>query len=497
MFKSTITEKKPLQPSKLHWKPPAYQRRAVKFLLEHGAAALFLDPGLGKTSVTLAACKILLKEGVMKGAVVVAPLRPAKTTWGKEAAKWVDFEGLDVVVLHGPSKERLVREKHDVYVVNYEGLAWLFSFVQVGKVQKAVITEAGKALMSHVDTLVWDELSKMKHPNTLRYKLVKPWLGKFARRWGLTGSPAGNGLLDLFGQCYVLDEGNALGPYISHYKAAYFLPVDKMGYTWRIKEGAEAAIQAKLRPLALRMEAEEYTKLPLQLDHVIKFDLPSGVRKQYEDLETEFLTLAENQLVTAANAASASGKCRQVCSGALYLPLTDPVTGEALGGPRKWAELHTESVDILAELVEELQGQQVLVAYDFQHDLARLLKRFPNTPFIGGGVSGQRGAEIEEAWNKGGIDLLFGHPASIGHGLNLQESNAHHIVWFTLTWDFELYDQFNRRLRRQGNSSQHLHVHHIVARDTVNESVLYALRRKNRTQKMLLDALKTRARVPE
>jgi len=500
MSKSTTTAKKPSKPSKPRWTPHAYQRKAVKFLLEHGAAALFLDPGLGKTSVTIAASKILLKEGVMRGALIVAPLRPARTTWPKEVAKWADFEGLDLAVLHGNDKERLVREEHDFYVINYEGLAWLFNFVKVGKVPKPVLTEAGKALLKNVDTLVWDELSKMKHPGTLRYKLVKPWLKKFSRRWGLTGSPASNGLLDLFGQCYVLDEGNALGQYITHYKAAYFLPTDKMGYNWRPKEGAEEAIHARLQPLALRMDADDYLTLPKQLDHVIKFDLPPTVRKQYEELEGELLTQVDQHLIVAANSGSANSKCRQVCSGALYLPTVDPVTGAVStnGGrkaDRKWVLLHDDKLDELERLIDELQGQQLLVAYDFNHDLERLLKRFPNTPYIGGGVSGQRGEELEAAWNRGELPLLFGHPASIGHGLNLQESHAHHIAWFTLTWDFELYDQFNRRLRRQGNHSEHLHVYHFIARNTVDESVMYALRRKNRTQKVLLDALKTRKRV--
>lgn len=489
---------KPTTTKKPRWNPHAYQRKAVKFLLEHGAAALFLDPGLGKTSVTLAAIKILLKEGVMRGALIVAPLRPARTTWPKEVAKWADFGALDLVVLHGPDKDRLVREKHDIYVINYEGLAWLFNTIKMGKLNKPMLTDAGKALLKNVDTLVWDELSKMKHPGTLRYKLVKPWLKEFSRRWGLTGSPASNGLLDLFGQCYVLDEGHALGQYITHYKAAYFLPTDRTGYTWRLKEGAEETIRERLRPLALRMDADDYLALPKQLDHIIKFDLPPAVRKQYEELEVELLTQVGEHMIMAANAGSANSKCRQVCSGAIYLPSVDPVTGAVSSGggtARKWALLHDDKLDELGLLIDELQGQQLLVAYDFNHDLTRLLKRFPGTPYIGGGVSGQRGEELEAAWNRGELPVLFGHPASIGHGLNLQESHAHHIAWFTLTWDFELYDQFNRRLRRQGNSSTHLHVYHFIARDTVDESVMYALRHKHRTQKVLLDALKTRKRV--
>jgi SNF2 family DNA or RNA helicase len=495
MSKPTTTKKKPSAPSKPRWKPHQYQRKAVKFLLEHYSAGLLLDPGLGKTSVTVAASKILLAEGVMTGALVVAPLRPVRTTWPKELAKWEDFKELDLVVLHGKDFSKLCREKHDFYAINYEGLSKLFTRRKVGKVWKPEITEDGKALMKNVNALVWDELSKMKNSSSLRFTLIKPWLKKFLIRWGLTGSPASNGLEDLFGQCYVLDEGRSLGQFITHYRRQYFLPTAD-GFGWHVKAGAEPAIYERLKPLVLRMDADDYLTLPKQLDHVIKFELPASVRDQYEEMENDLLTNVADNLITASNAGGASGKCRQICSGAVYLAELDPLTGAPRfkKSQRQWELLHSEKLDILQDLVEELQGQQLLVAYDFNHDLERLLERFPNTPYIGGGVSGKRGEQIEEAWNKGEIPLLFGHPASIGHGLNLQESSAHHVAWFTLTWDFELYDQFNRRLRRQGNTAGNMHVYHLVAKDTVEESVYYALRRKYRDQKKLLDALKTRKR---
>lgn len=493
--KRTPTVTKPSQPSKPRWTPHTYQRKAVKFLLEHGAAALFLDPGLGKTSITLGACKVLLKEGAMSGALVIAPLRPAHTTWPNEVAKWADFGDLKLTVLHGGNLLEKVRAGADVFVINYEGLSKLFTRRKVGKVWKYELTELGVELLKRVDTLIWDELSKMKHTNTLRYTLVRPWLRKFVRRWGLTGSPASNGLLDLFGQCYVLDEGNALGPYITHYRAAYFLPIDNMGYNWRLKDGADKLIHDKLRPLALRMDAEDYLTMPVELPIAIKLDLPDDARRTYTELEDELLTLVDDELVTAANQASASSKCRQVCSGALYKHSTDPITGAPQTRDRSWALLHDTKLDALEDLIGELQGHQLLVAYDFHHDLERLLKRFPDTPYIGGGVSAKRGVELERAWNAGELPLLFAHPASVGHGLNLQESGAHHVAWFTLTWDFELYDQFNRRLRRQGNKAEYMRVYQFVMRDTVEESVAFALRRKFKTQKELLDALKLKKRV--
>lgn len=508
MSKSTTTGKRRLPPSKPRWNPHQYQKRAVKFLLNHFSAGLLLDPGLGKTSITAAAVKVLKAEGTLIGALVVAPLRPAVSTWPNEFDKWADFEGLDLCVLHSEYRRpdgtkvdfsTACREHHDVYVINYEGLSKLFTRRRVGKVWKYELTDDGKALMKNVNALIWDELTKMKNSDSLRYKLVKPWLKKFLIKWGLTGGAAYNGYLDLFGECYVLDEGRTLGQFITHYRAQYFLPLDQQGYTWRLKEGAEAAIIQRLKPLVLRMDADDYLTLPQELPHVMKFDLPATVRDRYREMEDELLTQVDDELIVAVNGGSANGKCRQIASGAIYLQDMDPLTG----APRKraakgdWALLHDEKLDLLAELYEELNGQQLMVAYEFQHDLERLLKRFPNTPYIGGGVSVKRGKEIEAAWNAGEIDLMFVQPASVGHGMNFQESNAHHIAWFTLTWDFEVFDQLNRRLRRQGNKSDYLHLYFLMARDTVEESVYYALRRKYRTQKQLLDALKSRKRVAD
>jgi SNF2 family DNA or RNA helicase len=508
MSRPTTTKKKPCARSGTRWTPHQYQKRAVKFLLNHYSAALLLDPGLGKTSVTCAAAKVLKKEGVWLGGLVVAPLRPATSTWPDEVEKWEDFQDLDLVVLHEDYKDKegrkrkfsdLCREQHDIYVINYEGLSKLFTRRRVGKVWKYELTEDGKELMKHVNALIWDELSKMKNSNTLRYTLVKPWLKKFMIKWGLTGSPAANGFLDLFGQCYVLDEGRTLGPFVTHYRHQYFLPTDDQGYNWRLKVGGEEEIIKRLKPLALRMDADDYLKLPKVMPHVLKFDLPKSVRQQYEEMENDLITRIDKNLVAASNAASASSKCRQIATGAIYLDELDPLTGarKTSKADRKWQGLHEEKLDLLADLIEELQGQQLLVAYDFNHDLERLLKRFPKTPYIGGGVSIKRGKELEDLWNKGAIPVLFGHPASIGHGLNLQASSAHHICWFTMTWDFELYDQFNRRLRRQGNKADYLHTYHMMARDTVEESVYYALRRKFKDQKMLLDALKDKRRASD
>ena len=496
MSKPTTTRKMPSLPCKLRWTPPPYQKKALKYLLNHFSAALLLDPGLGKTSITLAACKVLKKERTMTGTLVVAPLRPATTTWPDEIGKWADFADMTYTSLHGDKFSQRCREDHDFYIINYEGLAKLFTRRKVGKVWKYELTADGKEILKRCNALVWDELSKMKNSDALRYKLIKPWLKKFLIKWGLTGTPASNGLEDLFGQCYVLDEGRTLGQFITHYRADYFVPA-KSGFGYVVAAGQEKAIYARLKPLALRMEAADYLKLPQQLDHAIRYELPPAVRAQYDEMEEELLTTVDDDLIVATNAGAANGKCRQICSGALYLHDYDLLTGAPKPrrkSERQWVVLHDDKLDLLQELVDELQGQQLLVAYEFEHDLQRLLERFPGTPHIGGGVSTKRGAELEALWNAKELPLMFVQPAAVAHGLNLQKSHAQHIAWFTLTWDLELYIQLNARLKRQGNNAEHMHVYHFVCKDSVEESVYYAIRRKDRDQKKLLEALKEKKR---
>jgi SNF2 family DNA or RNA helicase len=465
-------------PSKPRWTPHKYQLKAAKFLVERGGAGLLLDPGLGKTSITLAAWQTLHAEGVSHGALILAPLRPAQQVWPEEINGWADFASIDYVVLHGKDKERLVSEKHAVYIINYEGLKWL--------VESGHLTRLLK--QCHIDTLVLDELSKMKNTASKRFKMLKPFLPKFARRWGLTGSPASNGLMDIFGQIYALDCGRSLGPYITHYRQQYFVP--KGDYDWRIREGAESEIYERVKPVVLRMAGEDYLDLPVIMNHIHKIDLPPAARKLYKIMEDELLADMDAGRVVAANEAVASGKCRQIASGALYLPKHDPVTGAPLGGG--WELVHDAKLDALEDLLDELQGQPMLCGYEFKHDIERIVARLgPKTPWIGGGVNVKVATQHIADWNANQLPVLFGHPASIGHGLNAQKGNAAHVGFFTVPWDFELYDQFIRRVRRQGNKAQHVHVHHFVARGTIEEArVIVALRQKDRTQQKFFEALR-------
>lgn len=477
--------------SPVPWKPHTYQKKAVKFLLEHAAAALFLDPGLGKTSITLAAVKLLKQKKLLNKVLLIAPLRVCHSVWPREIDKWEDFGQLKVVVLHGPNKDELLKQDADIYVINPEGLDWLLqvkkSKTPSGKTKVDVDLRRWKAL--GFDTLVIDELSKFKHTTTNRFKSLKLVLHTFSRRWGLTGSPASNGLLDLFGQCFILDQGRTLGPYISHYRMQYFLPSHD-GFSWNIREGAEQEIYERLNPLALRMAADDYLDMPVLIENNIRVDLSESVRRVYDQLEDDLIAKIDSKVVVASTAAAASIKCRQVANGGIYL---DPDVEKLIKLPktkREWVNLHTEKVDALADLIEELQGSPILVAYDFAHDLDRLQERLgKEVPYIGGGVSAKRSAELEREWNAGKLPVLLGHPQAMAHGLNLQEV-GHHVAWHSMTWDFELYDQFIRRVLRQGNKSKKVFVHHIMARGTVDEAMLAAVKSKKKGQNALFDALK-------
>jgi len=463
-------------------KPHSYQKRAVEFLLARGAAALFLSPGLGKTSIVLRALLALKDAGVGGRALVLAPLRVANEVWPTEAAEWAGAEwariaDLRVVFLHGPKKDKLIQQDADIYVINYDGLPWLFSDMK-----------RFRAL--ELDTLVVDELSYLKHTRTRRFRTLKPVLRTFARRWGLTGSPISNGFLDLFGQMYVLDQGVALGQYITHYRQMYFTPFGYMGYEWRLQEGADKLIEAKIKPYVLRLAAEDYIKMPAVVENIVRIEVPAKARKVYDALEEEmFAQLANDEVVTALGAGGAAIKCSQAANGGVYADLQTP------GAARTMVTLHDAKTDAVEELVEELNGAPALVVYEYEHDLARLQARFKGAPNIGGGVALTECARLVVEWNAGRLDLLLCQPAAMSHGINMQKvPNEPHIIFHSLIYDFEKYDQLIRRVRRQGCAHAAVYVHLVVARNTVDEAKLRALRSKDKTQQGFLDALRAHAR---
>lgn len=501
------------------WKPHKYQKKAVKFLLAHEAAALLLDPGLGKTSITYAAQKVLQNRGLSKGMLVLAPLRPVYSVWPQQKEEWKDFSGFKVGILHGDDKDYVLEGDYDVFVMNYEGIEWLFgtkgpikpsakSLLLLSKKEAAeklaaferrneawkaemkLVRARLKLLFAKVDTLVFDELSKMKNPDSGRYKNIKPHLHKFARRWGLTGSPAPNGLMDLFGQAYVLDLGRALGQFVTHYRNRFFYSTGFGGYTWVPQEDAPKKIYAAMKTLALRMDANDYLEMPTLIPVPIYVELDAKSRKAYDEMEDELFTTMDAQEFVAGSAAASSMKCHQIANGAIYEDKVDPLTGLPRAGKRKWTAVHTAKILALEELIGELQGQPLLCAYHFGHDLERIVKHFgKDTPHMD--VSAKRADELINAWNANELEYLFGHPASMGHGLNMQGGDAYNVCFFSLPWDYEMYDQFIRRLLRQGNKAKRIFVYHIIVKGTVDEAIMRALHNKHTDQKALLDALNT------
>lgn len=466
------------------WAPWDYQKRAVKFLLEHAAAALLLDPGLGKTSISLAAFSFLQKRKVASKALVIAPLRACYQVWPKEADDWSDFNHLKVVVLHGPHKEERLQEEADVYVINPEGLEWLVFGGKGGKFN----SKRWKAL--GFDTLIIDELTKFKTPSGVRFKALKLVLDYFARRWGLTGTPAANGLIDLFGQCFVLDGGRSLGQYISHYRMNYFYNPDGNGWKWVLRPGAKEQIYERLKPLALRMSAEDYLTLPEIVDVYVSLELPPSARRIYDALEDDLLAKIEDKVVVAANAAAAGGKLWQVCNGGLYVD--DDVMSLLKGQKRGEITVHSAKIDYLEELVTELQGTPVLVAYQFEHDLHRLQERFgKDLPRIGGGNM-KRDDDVVKAWNRNELPMVAAQQDAIAHALNMQEGNATHLFHYANTWNLETWDQIIRRIRRQGNTAKKVFRYVPIMKGTTDEDRRWSVAGKHKGQQALFDALLAR-----
>lgn len=431
----------------------------------------------------------------MSKVLIIAPLRVCYSVWPREIEKWDDFKNLTYVILHGPDKEEKLSADADIFLINPEGLDWLLNVKKekyttpAGKEKTRITVDKRRWKKFEFDTLVVDELSKFKHISTNRYAAIKEILGTLGRIWGLTGSPASNGLMDLFGQCYILDQGRSLGKYITHYRMQYF---DKShdGYSWILRSGAEKEIYKQLKPLVLSMKARDHLDLPMLVENNILVDLPESAMEVYQHMEDDLFARIDSKMVVASNAAAASSKCRQIANGGVYIDAEIQALVNLPKKKREWIELHTCKIDALVDLVEELQGSPLLVAYDFEHDLLRIQEKFgKDIPYIGGGVSAKRSSQLERMWNNGELPILFGHPQSIGHGLNLQNA-GNHIAWFALTWNCELYDQFICRVLRQGNAAERVFVHHIIARGTIDHAILAAVKSKKMGQNALFDALR-------
>lgn len=442
--------------------PWPYQRYCINRLLTDDALGLFLDLGLGKTAIALTAINDLkYNRFVIQRALVVAPKKVAEATWTDEAGKWEHLKHLRVVTALGSQKQRLraLNTPADVYVINRENIPWLVEHYRNAW---------------PFDMVVLDELSSFKNHQAKRFKALT-WVRPHMKRVvGLTGTPAPNGLLDLWAQMFLLDQGERLEKFITHYRTKYF-EKNYNGFGYTAKPGACDSIQKKIADICISMKAEDYLELPDCVTNIIPVKLDSKARKMYQQMERDLLLDVEDTEITAPSAAVLTGKLLQLCNGAIY------------DEDRKVHEIHDNKIESFMELVEQLNGRPALVFYSYQHDLARIKKILGSTDLR---VRELKTPEDQQDWNAGKIDILLAHPQSAAYGLNLQDG-GNHVVWFELPWSLELYQQANGRLHRQGQR-QKVFLHHLVVQGGADEDVMAALESKAATQDKLLDSLKAR-----
>jgi len=445
--------------------------------MEQASVALFLDPGLGKTSISLAAFEVLRQQKLATRMLVICPMRVMYSVWPREVEKWSDFNHLKVVLLHGKDKEKNLDEEGDIFIVNPEGLKWLLE------------GDGDRLKRVGATVLCVDESSRFKATNTQRFKLLRPHLGSFRRRWILTGTPIPNGIMDIFGQVFLLDLGAALGRYITHFRNKWFHQSGYGGYTWSPMPGAFEEITDRVKPLALRLSSKDHLNMPqlrIGPDYGadILVDLPPEAMTLYKDIESGYIAQLANSTVVAFNTAAAGTKCRQIANGAVYYTEHNDAGTPDLNR-KDWEEVHSAKLDALESLVEELGGSPLLLFYEFDHDRQRIQSKW-GYPSITG-LSPKAGDKLIAEFNEGKIPVLLAHPASAGHGLNLQDF-CHHVCWFGITWNLEYYIQAIDRVWRQGQRNA-VTVYRIIARDTLDERVAKVLLSKEVTQNKLFSAL--------
>ena len=450
----------------MKYQPHEYQAYAAQFIIDHPVAAVLLSMGLGKTIITLTAIReLMLERFEIKRTLIVAPLRVARDTWPAEIRKWDHLKGMTYSVAVGTERERraaLLQNTH-IHIINRENIQWL--------VEKS-------GLPFEYDMVVIDELSSFKSYTAQRFRSFLKVRAGVRRIVGLTGTPSSNGLMDLWAEFRVLDGGKRLGRYITHYREMYFQPDKQNGmqvWSWKPLPGAEDAIYKAISDITISMKSTDYLKMPECLYTRVPVKLSDKENETYERLKQELVTSLDGEEINAVNAASLCGKLCQMANGAVY------------GEDRHSISFHDRKLDALEDLIEAANGNPVMVAYWFKHDLARIQKRFPGAREIS--TSG----DIAD-WNAGKIPVALIHPASAGHGLNLQEGGST-LIWFGLTWSLELYQQTNARLWRQGQKSETVVIQHIVTENTIDEQIMKALERKDRTQSALIDAVKAQLGV--
>ena len=454
----------------MKYKPHDYQAYATNFILEHPISAVFLDMGLGKSVITLSAIfDLCLDYFSVRKVLVIAPLRVARDTWPTEIQKWDHLNGLSYSVAVGNEAERkaALQQRVFLYIINRENVQWL-------------VEDSG--LPFDYDMVVIDELSSFKSYQAKRFRSLLKVRPTVKRMVGLTGTPSSNGLMDLWAQFRLLDMGKRLGRFITHFRNNYFQPDKRNGqvvFSYKPLPGAEDAIYHQISDITISMKATDHLQMPELVSSEYTVQLSDEEKSHYEELKQELvLTLGDGE-ITAANAASLSGKLSQMANGAIY-----DDNGEVI-------QIHDHKLDALEDIIEAANGKPVLVAYWFKHDLTRISERLKklHIPF-----SRLDDSNSIRRWNNGEIPVALIHPASAGHGLNLQ-SGGSTLVWFGLTWSLELYQQTVARLWRQGQTSETVVVQYIVTKGTIDNRIMKALSQKEHTQTALIDAVKADLKI--
>ena len=444
----------------MKYTPHDYQRCATEFILTHPVAAVLLQMGLGKSVITLTAIRELIDRGEVQKILVIAPLRVARDTWPEEIRKWDHLEGLTCAVAVGPPAERRKALNRDarIHIINRENVPWL-------------IEQSG--IPFDWDMVVIDELSSFKNWQAKRFRSLMRVRPEIRRIVGLTGTPAPNGYMDLFAEYRLLDLGKRLGRYLSIYRETYFTP-DRWGngqvYSWKLLPGAEEAIEEKIRDITVSMKSVDHLQMPECICNRVAVRMDAGELALYERMKEETILQINTERIDAKNAASLCNKLVQMANGAVYSE-----DGTAV-------RIHDRKLDALEDLIESANGNPLLLAYWFRHDLKRIKTRFPE-------IRELRTSEDFREWNAGRIPVAAIHPASAGHGLNLQ-AGGNQLVWFGLTWSLEMYQQTNARLWRQGQKAETVIIHHIITEGTIDEQILAALKQKDLSQQTLINAVK-------
>jgi SNF2 family DNA or RNA helicase len=468
----------------MQYNPLPFQQKAIALVCEKPGSALLLDPGMGKTAITLAAHCVLQHHKAIQATLVIVPLRPMYLTWPAEVAKWDQFKHLKVSIIHGTAEQRrkAMITKADIYLINPENVAWLTEALQQSLGALAGMWGTVPGL------LVVDESTRFKNGQSKRFKALKTILPLFPRRTILTGTPAPQSIEDLFAQMNIVDDGQRLGRYITYFRKLFMYSTPLRiggGRTideWHVRPGGAHMVAEAIKDVALRLQAEDYLTMPAISYNVIPVELPKAVRSVYKAMADDLVAAVGDQKITAVTAAAATMKLRQITNGWAY----------SEDGSVK---VHDAKLDALADLVEEQQGTPLLVAVAFLHEvpairerLASVLPKGTHIPYLGGGVSRLEADKAVARWNEGEYPVLLAHPTSVAHGLNLQ-AGGHAVCWFGLTWNLEEHIQLNARVYRQGQTKPVV-IHYLTAKDTVDESIAKALVDKSDLQSAILNRLK-------